>query len=119
MSKHVLLINQTTALNTPAAKEALDMALILAAYEHQVGIVFEGSAVLQLTDNQDARKLDSKNLFKTLKLLDLYEIENLYVCRDALSRFELSPNDLFIDCQLVSGEEKAQLISQQHHLLRF
>lgn len=119
MSKHILLINQTSALNSPASKEALDMALILAAYEHDVSLLFEDAAVMQLLPQQDARIVDSKNLFKTLKLLDLYEIDQLYVCEDSLHRFALSPSMLAIDCRSVNSSEKAKLCSQQDHLLRF
>lgn len=117
MSKRILLVNETSALNSPAAKEALDMALILAAYDHQVSLFFTGVAVLQLVPNQDARQLDSKNLFKTLKLLELYEIDALYVCATSMKNYDIEIEELGISCQLISSS--ANLVAEQDHILRF
>lgn len=119
MSKQILLINQTSALNSPCANEALDMALILASYDHQMAMLFEESAVLQLIKGQDAREVGSKDLFKRIKLLELYDVEQLFVCADAINRFGLQQADLAIDCDVLSRSQKAALFAAQDHLLRF
>ena len=83
----------------------LDTALAAAVFEQQVNYVFMEDGVYQLLKNQDAKAIHTKTIGKTLETLDLYGIENTYVCNESLESRGLSLGDLVIKPKLTNGDE--------------
>jgi len=54
-----------------------------------------------------------------LQMLDLYDVENIYVCVDSLAARQLSIEQLVIKTIALSTEEIAAHLQQQDQLLSF
>ncbi|QTL34638.1 MULTISPECIES: sulfurtransferase complex subunit TusC [Pseudoalteromonas] len=113
MSENILVINHTAPFDGAHIREGLDMALIFAALDQNVSWLFKGPAVLALKQGNDASLLGIKNYFKQLKTLEIYDVEQVYVCAQAMQRFALTPEALNIDAQVLTLEAQQALLAQQ------
>ncbi len=98
-------------------RESLDTTLIFAAIEQNISWLLSGEAVLALKKNQQPEQLGIKNYFKTIKTLELYDVENIYVCEKSLMDFNLTQESLIIDVKVANFEQQRELISQQHQVV--
>ncbi|RRS08289.1 sulfurtransferase TusC [Pseudoalteromonas sp. J010] len=112
MSRKVLVISSKSPFDGSAIKDALDMTLIYAAVDQQVSWLFIDSAVLALQTNLDAPSLGLKDVFKQLKTLEIYDVDQVYACQSAMIEFNLSPNLLAIDVDIKDQQEISALIKQ-------
>ncbi|MFX3832834.1 DsrE family protein, partial [Streptococcus suis] len=53
------------------------------------------------------------------KLMDLYDIEQVYVCQRSLCQFGLSTDNLLIDVTAVEADELTQKLAQCQQILTF
>lgn len=94
------------------AREALDMALAAAAFEQNVQLAFIGDGVFQLLAEQQADIKQRKNIAKTLPVLGLYDIDDIYVDQDALQTRGLITEDILPQAKPLNMQQLQQLISQ-------
>jgi len=73
MSKQILILVTTPP--TPDC-EALEFALAMAAFDHDVSILFCGDGLFWLEAGQSERKPGGKNPQKLVKALPMYGIDN-------------------------------------------
>ncbi|MDU5840182.1 MAG: sulfurtransferase complex subunit TusC [Haemophilus parainfluenzae] len=64
------------------SREGLDALLAATAFcdEEEIGVFFIDDGVLNLLDGQNPELLLQKDFIRTFKLLDLYDIEQRFVC---------------------------------------
>lgn len=115
--KNVLVINSSSPFTHLNGREALDMALIFAAIDQNVSLLFRGAAVLALKPRQQPEEAKLKNYFKTLKTLELYDIENVYVCADSINQYPLDSTDLLLNAKVLNKAEIELLFRQQDHIV--
>ena len=115
--KNILVISQHSPLDDQQIRESLDTTLIFAAIEQNISWLLSGEAVLALKKNQQPEQLGIKNYFKTIKTLELYDVENIYVCEKSLMDFNLTQESLIIDVKVANFEQQRELISQQHQVV--
>lgn len=95
--KNLAIINQTAPFGVNNYRESLDMLLANASYDRPVALFFQGDGVFQLLENTKADLTGNKDLSKTYGLLELYDIEDVFVCSDSLTERGLSVDNLNID----------------------
>ncbi|ALU41771.1 sulfurtransferase complex subunit TusC [Pseudoalteromonas rubra] len=117
MSENILVINHTAPFDGANIREGLDMALIFAALDQNVSWLFKGPAVLALKTGNDASQLGMKNYFKQLKTLEIYDVEQIYVCAEAMTQFALTVDDLNIDAQILTLDAQQTLLKQQNKVV--
>jgi tRNA 2-thiouridine synthesizing protein C len=105
---NILLIQQSSAFDGAVAREAQDLALALAATEHQVTLLYRDAAVLQLLPL--AQQPAVKDFTLAQKLFELYDIAAVYVCQHSLSRYQLSVPQLRIPVLLAAPDVQQQLL---------
>tara|TARA_B100000929_G_scaffold288163_1_gene276118 strand:- start:1222 stop:1593 length:372 start_codon:yes stop_codon:yes gene_type:complete len=115
--KNVLVISQHSPFDDQHIRDSLDTTLIFAAIEQNISWLLSGEAVLALKKNQQPEQLGIKNYFKTIKTLELYDVENIYVCEKSLIDFNLTKDKLIIDVKVASFEQQRHLISQQDQVV--
>ncbi|MEI5638540.1 MULTISPECIES: sulfurtransferase complex subunit TusC [unclassified Pseudoalteromonas] len=113
MSGNVLIISNKSPFDHAAIKEALDMALIYAAIDQEVSWLFTQHAVLALDAKLNPSMLGLKDSFKQLKTLEIYDVENVYVCAEALARFNLDSGNLSIPVIALESDAIRSLIAKQ------
>jgi tRNA 2-thiouridine synthesizing protein C len=114
---NVLVLSQHSPFDDMHIRDALDMTLIFAAIEQNISWLFTGPAVLALKQNQSPETVGLKNYFKSIKTLEIYDVENIYVCEKSLIDYNLSKNDLIIDVITLDFKAQSQLISAQKQVI--
>lgn len=109
---NILVISKHGPYHQQCLRESLDMVLIFAAIDQQVTWLLEGAAVLSLVKNQRPSAQQQKDFTKAIGMLEIYDIESVYVCADALNEHGLSTDDLAIEVQIAYDNDKRALIKQ-------
>ncbi len=113
------LIIQTPPIGTIAGKEGLDLALVCAAFEHKVNLIFADEGIFHLINSQKSDLFDDKNHDKQLKALEFYDIDKLYAEVESLVRFSLTAEHLLSDVEMLSSSQINSLISQSDKIFSF
>ncbi len=116
--KKVAIVFTQSAFSFSNSREAQDLAMALAAVEHQVTLVYLGAAVTQLLPLSPAQNLGVKDFTAAQKLFALYDIEQVVVAEDAMLLYQLALNDLRIEAAVLAKAEINTLLLQQDHVLR-
>ncbi len=90
-------------------KEALDLALVCAAFEHQVNLIFLENGVYALQKDQQSQVIGEKNQTDLLKGLSFYDIDNIFLENDSMKERGLSDKDLLIDAKLIDSQTLKQM----------
>ena len=115
--KSFLIINRQAPYGSSAARDALDIALTISVFEQPLSLLFMSDAVLQLLPAHNPAGIDQKNLSANLSMLEMYDIDQLYVCSDALQQRGLRPDDIELNIKLLNQSEIAALIKQHDQVL--
>lgn len=92
------------------ARETLDMALTIAAFDRPVTLLFMDDGVFQLVPNQQG-SLGSPVMADCLGALPLYGVESVWVDSAAWQRRGLAALEPVIPAQLITGVQVAELIA--------
>ncbi|KPH65001.1 sulfur relay protein TusC [Pseudoalteromonas porphyrae] len=114
---NVLVLSQHSPFDDMHIRDALDMTLIFAAIEQNISWLFTGPAVLALKKGQHTDPLGLKNYFKSIKTLEIYDVENIYVCEKSLVDFNLAKSDLLINVNVLDFAAQSKLIATQHQVV--
>jgi tRNA 2-thiouridine synthesizing protein C len=93
-TKKFLYVNRRAPYGTIYAWESLEVVLIGAAFEQDVSLLFMDDGVYQLVKGMDTKGIGMKNFTPTYAALGDYEVNKIYVDRDALAERGLSLDDL-------------------------
>ncbi|KXX63520.1 sulfurtransferase complex subunit TusC [Marichromatium gracile] len=92
--KQFLYLNRKAPYGTIYAWEALEVVLIGAAFDQDVGVMFVDDGVYQLVKGQDPREIGMKNFSPTFRTLGDYEVGRIYVDGESLAARGLTREDL-------------------------
>ncbi|MGF1724599.1 sulfurtransferase complex subunit TusC [Photobacterium nomapromontoriensis] len=81
---------------TASGREGLDAVLATSAYTDNIATFFHGDGVLQLKKGQQPSAILSRDYSVTFKMLDLYEIDEIYVCAQSLRERGMTEEALII-----------------------
>ncbi|MDH5751993.1 MAG: sulfurtransferase complex subunit TusC [Deltaproteobacteria bacterium] len=97
--------------------EALEMILIMGAFEQDISVAFIDDGVYALVKNQDTSEIGIKGFSNTFRALDGYDIEKLYVDRESMEERGLTEDDLVVGVEVVSSEELGNMMKEQDVLV--
>jgi len=115
--RNILILQQHSPFNRSNAREALDLALAMAAVEHSVSILFCDDAVYQLLPTTEHSDVKLKAYQRSFKLFSLYDIEQVYVCQQALSTRGIYVEQLNINVTVLDENGIAALVASQHQVI--
>ena len=103
------------------SREGLDALLAATAFcnEEEIGIFFIDDGVLNLLDGQNPELLLQKDFIRTFKLLDLYDIEQRFVCADSLDQYNLNTEQLIISAEKIDRTSLINKLSQAEKVFTF
>lgn len=103
------------------SREGLDALLAATAFcdEEEIGIFFVDDGVLNLLDGQNPELLLQKDFIRTFKLLDLYDIEQCFVCADSLDQYNLNTEQLIISAEKIDRTSLINKLSQAEKVFTF
>ncbi|MGF1723012.1 sulfurtransferase complex subunit TusC [Vibrio kyushuensis] len=104
---------------TASGREGLDALLAASAYSEDIHVFFVGEGVTQLVGEQRPEHVLGRDYISSFKLMDLYDIEQVYACQKGLEDRGLLDTPLAFDVEIVSSRDIASLMASCHHLLSF
>lgn len=117
--KKIAFIFHTPPHATSSAREGLDAILAASAYSEDLAIFFVGEGVLQLLKAQEPSQVLSRDYISAFKLLDLYDIDQRYICSQSLQDWGLELSDLVIEGEVLSPQQIAAHWNEFDQLLTF
>ena len=117
--KKFMFVNRKAPYGTIYALEGLEVVLISAAFDQDVSLAFLDDGVYQLVKGQQTKGLEVKNFSPTYSALEGYDVEKLYVEREALAARGIREDQLLVPVQVVGAEEMAQLMDEQDVIIGF
>ena len=103
------------------SREGLDALLAATAFcdEEEIGVFFIDDGVLNLLNGQNPELLLQKDFIRTFKLLDLYDIEQRFVCADSLDQYNLHAEQLIISAEKIDRTLLINKLSQAEKVFTF
>ena len=103
------------------SREGLDALLAATAFcdEEEIGVFFIDDGVLNLLDGQNPELLLQKDFIRTFKLLDLYDIEQRFVCANSLDQYNLQAEQLIISAEKIDRTSLINKLSQAEKVFMF
>lgn len=103
------------------SREGLDALLAATAFcdEEEISVFFIDEGVLNLLDGQNPELLLQKDFIRTFKLLDLYDIEQRFVCADSLDQYNLQAEQLIISAKKIDRTSLINKLSQAEKVFTF
>ena len=103
------------------SREGLDALLAATAFcdEEEIGIFFVDDGVLNLLDGQNPELLLQKDFIRTFKLLDLYDIEQRFVCADSIDQYHLQTEQLIISAEKIDRTSLINKLRQAEKVFTF
>lgn len=103
------------------SREGLDALLAATAFcdEEEISVFFIDDGVLNLLDGQNPELLLQKDFIRTFKLLDLYDIEQRFVCADSLDQYNLQAEQLIISAKKIDRTSLINKLSQAEKVFTF
>ena len=117
--KKFLYVNRKAPYGTIYALESLEVVLIGAAFEQDVSLAFVGDGVYQLSKGQDTKTLEVKNFSPTYRALEDYDVNKIYVEKEALEARGLTEEDLVVPVEVVDARRMTQIMEDQDVILSF
>ena len=103
------------------SREGLDALLAATAFcdEEEIGVFFIDDGILNLLDGQNPELLLQKDFIRTFKLLDLYDIEQRFVCADSLDQYNLQTEQLIISAEKIDRTSLINKLNQAEKVFTF
>jgi tRNA 2-thiouridine synthesizing protein C len=111
-----VVISQT-ALTSASFKESIDLALVCAAFDQTVNIIFIDNGVYNIVQNQSYQELNDKNHLDILKGLEFYDIYNIYAEIESLDRRNITSENIINLCQTLTSVEIKKIYFQANHVV--
>ena len=102
-----------------SGREGLDAVLASSAYTENIHLFFIDDGVFQLLKHQQPKAILSRDYIATFKMLELYEVETIFVSEESLMARGLSTKDLIIDVIICKHDQLVAELHQCRQLLTF
>ncbi len=101
------------------SQETLDALLVMAAFDQNPSVLFQGDGVWQLVGTQkDAQLFGRNSIVAQTNALELYDVKNVYVDLYSLQQRQLQLCDLAIPAQGLAPEQLSNFIQQHRFIIR-
>lgn len=116
-ARRVLLVLRQPPYSSANPLEAIDVALVAAAFDLEVSVLFEGHGVWQLLAGQDGTALGQPTHGQALAALLQGELTRCYACAHALASAGLDDADLVVPVERLSRAAQRTLLASQDVVL--
>ena len=117
--KKFMYVNRKAPHGTIYALESLEVVLIAAAFDQDVSLAFMDDGVYQLKKGWNTKGIETKSFQPTYRALDDYDINKLYVEKEALDARGLTADDMCVPVEVLSRAEIGKLMETQDVVLSF
>lgn len=118
-SKNILIIIRQAPYSSSLPAAALDLLLTAAAFEQALTLLFMGEGAQHLLSEQHAAGSGMKNISKALPSLELYDLDKVFVEKDALLNRKLQDENLVMPVEVLSLTQIADIIEKADQVFNF
>ena len=115
----MLFLHRKPPHSSLATRESLDAALASAAFGVETALLFVDDGVFQLRKHQNPDEAQLKRTAPMFEALDLYGVEQRFVCAESLNQRGMASADLIIPVQPLDAAGIRTLLARFDHLLSF
>ena len=117
----IAFLFRTSPHGTSISQEGLDAILAATAFcePDDIGVFFIDDGVLNLINHQQPELIQQKDFIRTFKLLDLYDVEQCFICTESLQKFKLEDKQLILSCEKIDRSLLIEKLSQAEKLFTF
>lgn len=115
----LLFVFSHSPYGSSTAKEGLEAALAAGAFDQDIGVLFTGDGVWQLTKNHDTSSAGRKSHQKMTQALPMFGIEKIFIDELSLTERGLTLSELAISGAASSQDEIRSLMESANHILSF
>ena len=119
LEKKIGIINSSSSHGTAQGRESLDLILALSAFNESLSLFFINDGVYQLLEGHEPKNILQKNYQPLFKMLEMYDVENIYACSESLTQRNLNTEQLLIDVSLLDKQQLQIEFAKQDQLLSF
>lgn len=119
IEKKIGIINRCLPHGSAQARESLDLTLAMSAFNESISLFFIADGIYQLLVEHEPNKSLQKHFQPLFKMLELYDIKNIYVCEQSLIQRGINQSSLMIDVTLVNKQQLKTTLALQDQLLSF
>ncbi len=114
----------TILINSPPfshidGKEGVDLALVCAAFDQTVNLVFVDEGIFHLINTQDDDSFLDKLHDKQLKALEYYDISSVFVESESMEKYSINQSSLLETVDVVSQSDIKQFCNNSQHTVIF
>ena len=117
--KKIAIINRRMPHGSAQGRESLDLTLALSAFNESLSLFFMGDGVYQLVNGHSPDAILQKHYQPLFKMLALYDVENIYICKASLEQRGLTTDKLLIQGTLLDNAQIQAKLAQNDQLLNF
>ncbi|MDC1436042.1 sulfurtransferase complex subunit TusC [Gammaproteobacteria bacterium] len=117
--KNILIIIRQAPYSSLLPGAALDVLLTAAAFEQPITLLFMGEGVQHLLSAQNSTGSGMKNISKALPSLELYEVDQVFMEKDALANRKLENEKLVLQVESLSLNQIADAIEKADQVFNF
>ncbi|WP_413701147.1 sulfurtransferase complex subunit TusC [Psychromonas sp. KJ10-10] len=117
--KKIGIINKCAPHGNAQGRESLDLTLAMSAFNESLSVFFIDDGVYQLVANHITDGSLQKHYQPLFKMLDLYDVENIYVCEQSLLQRGIQKEALLIEATVINNAQFKKFLSLQDQLLSF
>lgn len=117
--KSLGFVFQSAPHGSSSGREGLDAVLATSAYSDDIQVFFIGDGVFQLLADQQPEQILCRDYIATFKMLALYDIEQVYVCRQSLAERGIDPAALLIENEVLPADALSAQLHQCQRVLSF
>jgi tRNA 2-thiouridine synthesizing protein C len=105
--------------STTQGREGLDALLATSAYSEDLQVFFIGDGVTQLISGQDTKSIYSRDYLPAFKLMDLYDIDDVFICQSSMKEYGLNQTDLAIEGNVLPRSEIGSRLNECRKVITF
>ncbi|MCQ4314498.1 sulfurtransferase complex subunit TusC [Stutzerimonas zhaodongensis] len=117
MARSMLIITRQAPWAGPSAREALDIVLAGGAFELPLALLFLDDGVFQLAPEQQAARLQQKDLTANLQALPMFGVDSLFAAKRSLSERGLDEATLSLQVEVLGDADLSALINRYDHVI--
>ncbi|MFQ3322437.1 MAG: tRNA 2-thiouridine synthesizing protein C [Pseudomonadales bacterium] len=118
-TKKILVVCSQAPAKGNLAREALDTAFAVAAFDQSVCVYFSGEGVWQLLAAEQTNLTTGKAINSSWNAASLYEIDKLYVTAEELAKRCINADELIAGISIISAKEVNEIMTAQDLVLSF
>ncbi len=112
MTKRIGIIFSKAPYGVEDGREGLDALLALSNFTDDLVVFFIDDGVYQLLKAQNPEVNQVKNHSKMFKLMSLYDIESVFVSKEAMMMRDLTEDDLLLSADIIDDQTISTALRQ-------